>query len=187
LTLFIGCSNNTGSTDAQHEKRASFIEGQDGGIPRTAKSDADRIAHVHSIARLVEDFKQKVGHYPYEEAFLNPTPGFAPVPATVNITRQQLPEQYQYPPPGVSGVVYTHDQFRDYLQELLGRDVELPVNTEPAPRFYQYHFDGRHYYVSAELFESTSATRQIAPERHKYQVSSTSVPERKILRFQDIE
>ncbi len=35
------------------------------------KSDEERIKDVHLIASIVEQFKEKTGHYPYEEAFSN--------------------------------------------------------------------------------------------------------------------
>ena len=151
------------------------------------KTDAQRIADVHAIARLVEEFKQKTGHYPYEEAFLNPEPGFAAVPTSVNISSQPLPEQYRYPPPGRSGVVYSREEFLAYFEKELGKVVTLPSDSAPPPRLYQYQFDGRNYFVSAVLLEATPDTRQLAPEWHKYEVGSVAVPERRIRRFSDIK
>jgi hypothetical protein len=187
FVLSLGCSDRTDSTATPKRTAAGSAKIQNAATSTLPKSDAERIADVHTIARLIEDFKQKTGHYPYEEAFLDPEPGFKAVPATVNITRQKLAEQYRYPPPGASGVVYPFNEFLAYLQDTLGGDVMLPSDSEPAPRFYQYQFDGQHYYVSATLLQPTSDTCQLAPQWHKYQVSSTSAPEKEILRFLDIK
>lgn len=185
--LSVGCSDRSDSTATSPQNASKPAAGRSAETPGTPKSDADRIADVHAIAGLVEDVKQKTGHYPYEEAFLNPEPGFEAVPALVIISRQPLPEQYRNPPPGVSASVYSYDEFLAYLKETLGHDVILPCDSEPAPRFYQYQFDGHNYYVSAVLIAATSDTRQLAPKWHKYQVSSASAPEKKILRFVDIK
>lgn len=150
-------------------------------------TDVQRISDVHAIARIVEYFKGQTGHYPFEEAYLQTSPGSVAVPATVLITRHEVPEQYRYPPPGVSGTVFLYDDFAEYLSQKLGEAVKLPSDSEAAPRFYQYHFDGQNYYISAALFEPTETTRQVALRWNKYEVSSTSVPARKIRRFSEID
>lgn len=108
------------------------------------------------------------------------------MPATALITHQDVPERYRYPPAGISGTVFLYDEFVKHVSDKLGEDVVLPTDSEPAPRFYQYRFDGQNYYVSAMLLKPTEATRKVASEWNKYEVSSTSVPARKIHRFSDV-
>ncbi|MDC0936728.1 hypothetical protein OAS39_10615 [Pirellulales bacterium] len=186
LTSSGGC-NDTPTAAPPPSDEGSTASPDTSQAARSPKNDEQRISDVHKIATLVERFKEAAGHYPYEEAFLNPEPGFVAVPASVNITRLELPDQYRYPPPGVSGAVFGYQDFQDYLREVLGDDVVLPSDTEPPPRFYQYHFDGQNYFVSAVLTSATPDTREVAPGWHKYQVGSTAVPDQKVLRFSDIQ
>jgi hypothetical protein len=164
--------------------------GQEMLVVRGNTTDEQRVADVHAIARVVERFHDKAGHYPCEEAYQNPTPGYRPVPCSVVITSQDLPEQWKYPPPGRSGRVIPLPEFRAYLEGVLG-PIELPEDDWPVsiwePRFYQYMFDGKAYYVSAVLLAATERTRELGPTRHKYQVSSISAPKHKILRFKEID
>jgi hypothetical protein len=187
IALQLGCSASSDSSAKQEPTEANALNRREIDSQNEPTTDADRVADVHAIASLVEEFKQKTGHYPYEEAFLNPEPGFVPVSAAVIVTSQDLPEQYRYPPPGVSGAVYPCDEFIAYLSEALKRKVTLPSDSEPPPRFYQYQFDGQNYYVSATLSQPTAHTRQLAPNWHKYQVGSTAIPEKKVLRFSEIK
>ncbi len=157
------------------------------------KTDEDRIRDVHKIASFVEAFKVKKGYYPYEEAYLNPTKDMVPVPRGVNIYYGELPEQYQYPPPGMSGRIFPTIEFKKYMEMVLG-PIDLPADDRPIkfeppyiPSCYQYLFDGRAYYVSAILKKPNENTREIRPGYYKYQVSSVAVPSRKILKFTDIE
>jgi len=186
-----GCGSDSGSVSesptsptTQSDKKPDLRPGETAAGETT---DDQRVADIHAIALIVEYFKDQTGHYPFEEAYLQTSPDSQAVPATVLITRQEVPEQYRYPPPGVSGTVFLYDDFAEYLSEKLGDDVELPFDTEAAPRFYQYHFDGHNYYISAVLLEPTEATRQVAPGWNKYEVSSTSVPTKKIHRFSEID
>lgn len=151
------------------------------------KSDAERIRDVHTIANIVEQFKEKTGHYPYEENFSNVRSGYVAVPISVNITDKALPEQYRYPPPGFSGGIIPNDEFLAYLRESLGPNITLPYDDAPLPRFYQYHFDGKNYFVSAVLYAPNEFTRMMRENWHKYQVGSVSNPQFKIRLFKDIK
>lgn len=149
------------------------------------KTDAQRVCDVLEIAETVERFKKTTGHYPYQEALLEPEEDYVAVPATVNIYRGELPERYRHPPPDLSGYVYTLEDFENYLSDALGKKIHIPVDGRPIdersfPTFYQFKFDGAAYYVAAILEAERPDTRMLAPGHHKYQVSSVSVPEKKI-------
>ncbi len=151
------------------------------------KTDQQRICDIIKIAGYVEEYKLKVGFYPYGEAYLNPTEGYTPVPGSVVIYRGELPERYLWPPRGRSGKVFSIDNFEKNLSVTLG-DIKLPVdgrivNETSFPTFYQYLFDGEAYYVSAILKKERDDTRTLAPGFYKYEVSSIGIPERKIQEF----
>lgn len=151
------------------------------------KTDQERICDIIKIAGYVEEYKRKAGFYPYEEAYLKPEEGFAPVPGSVVIYTGELPERYRWPPAGRSGKVFTLENFEKNLSAKLG-DLKLPVdgrvvNESSFPTFYQYLFNGEAYYVSAILTKERDDTRTLAPGFYKYEVSSVAVPERKIQDF----
>lgn len=182
----LGCTKQPSPTDsAKTPPKTQAAPSATAAAPAT--TDAQRIADVRAIAALVEDFKRKTGHYPYEEAFINPEPGFVAVPAMVIVTSQQLPEPFRSPPPGMSVALYRNDEFRDLLAETLGREVALPSDSAPAPRFYQYQFDGKNYFISAILESRTPETREMAPGWYRYQIGSIDIPSAKVIRFVETE
>lgn len=144
------------------------------------KTDAERIQDVHYIAELVEQYKEKTGSYPYHHWFEDVKEGYVVVPVGVNITDQTLPEQYRYPPPGVSGYVDSTEEFLKNLRYVLGNKVNVPYDDRPVvyeppyiPTFYQYHYDGNDYFVSAILTAPNQYTRELRKGYYKYQVGST--------------
>ncbi len=154
------------------------------------KSDEERICDVLKIAEVVETFKQVNGHYPYEEAFLEPPEnGYVAVPGMVNLYRGELPERYQYPPPGMSGFIDSLENFETYLSDGLQKDIQLPVDgrvvdEDQIPTFYQFMFNESAYFISAMLENPHPDARTIKPGYHKYQVSSTAAPSHKIKSYE---
>jgi hypothetical protein len=49
---------------------------------------------------------------------------------------------------------------------------------------YQFVFDGKDYFISCTLEKATDRTRRLAHGVYKYQLSSTSIPDRKIFKYQ---
>jgi hypothetical protein len=187
LTIaLLGCTKQTAPTDSTRTPpKTQAAPSATAAAPAT--TDAQRIADVRAIAALVEEFKRITGHYPYEEAFINPEPGFVAVPVMVIVTSQQLPEPFRSPPPGMSVALYPNEEFSDLLAETLGREVALPSDNAPPPRFYQYQFDGKNYFVSTVLESGTPETREMAPGWYKYQIGSTGIPSAKVIRFVENE
>ncbi len=144
-----------------------------------AKTDADRIADVHAIASMAEEFKEATGFYPLADVYVN-------VPVSVNLSERRLPVNYQYPPSGQSGSVRTVREFEEYLKRTLGPELEVPKDNRPLdelPLFYYYLFDGENYRVGAVLDEATENTRTVADLYEKYEIGSKAIPERNIWRF----
>lgn len=155
-----------------------------------SKTDADRIRDVHYIAELVEQYKEKTGSYPYHNWFENVEEGHVAVPVSVNITDQTLPEQYRYPPLGVSGYVDSTEEFLKDLRYVLGNKVNLLYDDRPVvykppyiPTFYQFLYDGENYYVSAILTKPSQYTRELRKGYYKYQVGSVEDKELKIRNY----
>jgi hypothetical protein len=144
------------------------------------KTDAQRIEDVHAIVRGIEEYRRRTGRLPFDETFETLPEGAAPAPINVNLANGPLPEEFREPPPGVPGAVVAGDEFIEYLQRTLGQGFTLPSDPAPAPRFYQVHFDGRDYYVSAALFEASEHTMPLADDWHKYQVGSRPDVEKRV-------
>jgi hypothetical protein len=144
------------------------------------KTDEERVADVHTIAQAIEEYRRRTGRLPFDETFATLPEGAPREPINVNLTKGELPPDYRSPPPGAPGAVVSGDEFVDYLRRTLGPGFDLPVDPAPAPRFYQVHFDGRDYYVSAALFEPTEHTLPMTDDWHKYQVGSRPDPELRI-------
>ena len=153
-----------------------------GALAAAAKTDADRIADVHALAAMAEAFKEACGHYPLADRYVN-------VAIAAHLSSHPLPEHYQFPPPGRSGVVLRPGEFEDYMRTTLGPGIEVPRDDRPVhiiPHYYIYLFDGTNYFVSAVLERPTEHTRNVADWYLKYEVGSKAVPERKIRRFGDL-
>lgn len=139
-------------------------------------TDPKRVEDVHKIAELVEKFHEKAGRYPL-------TNGDFKLPVDVPITKKK----YNWP----ASTVQMHT-FEEKLNSVLGSNTKVPVDPQKVDalggrRLYWYYSDGKDYIVSAYLFFETANTRSIGPYTHKYQVGSTSVPEKKIFKFDNIK
>ncbi|MCK4913936.1 MAG: hypothetical protein KAS69_05000 [Planctomycetes bacterium] len=170
FVVFAGCNTDTPQTDP--------------------KTDAERIQDVHYIAELCEQYKEKTGNYPYHDWFEDVEEGYVAVPVSVVITDQEIPEQYQYPPPGVSGYVDSVEELLKYFQSELGKKLKLPYDDSPivyespyVPKFYQFLYDGENYYVSAILTKPNNYTRELYNGYYKYQVSSVEDKQQKIRNY----
>lgn len=140
---------------------------------QVGKTDAERIADIKQIAGMVEQYRRITGRYPFAEAFEGAPAGALPH-VHVNISSQPLPEEFLLPPPGSDDAMVSSEQFEADLQEVLGPGVKLPSDDAPLPRFYQYHFDGTDYHISAALYEPTDETVSRGSDWHEYRISSAS-------------
>ncbi|MDY6992790.1 MAG: hypothetical protein SVR94_09340 [Pseudomonadota bacterium] len=158
------------------------------------KTSKEHIDSVHKIAEVIERFKEKTGNYPFIENWSNVEEGYVAVPISSNLTTRELPEEFRYPPRGVSGVVIPAKEFEKYLSNGLKEKVVLPKDDRKIrsprgnwPFFYQYLYDGKNYFVSCFLQEKMPNTRRLGRKWYKYEVGSIAVPGKNILRYSDVK
>jgi len=158
------------------------------------KSNQERISDIHTIASIVEEYKDITGRYPFAENWDNVKEGYSAVPIMAHLSEHGLPERFRWPPPGWSGRVINVDMFEDYLSKQLGKKIKIPADDRPIkiisgikPNFYQFLYDGKNYFISCEVSEELPFTRKLGPEVYKYEVGSVSIESKKIRRFLDIK
>jgi len=143
---------------------------------------------VHTIAGIIEQYRQKTGRYPYAENWDNVKEGMVAISISVMISTKELPEEYRYPPGGLTGAIFLYKDFLEYLRAVLGKDLTLTEDgLDPyywAP--YQFHFDGKNYFVSAHLTKPNKYTRPVS-NAHKYQVVSIGNLSMKIRAYSEIK
>ena len=158
------------------------------------KTDKNRVEDIHLIASLVEEYKDVLGKYPFAENWENVEEGMAAVPILVHMSNYELPEEFRWPPSGMSGIVLSVDDFEYYLSKGLKRQIKLPRDDRPIkshrgnwPYFYQFLFDGHDYFVACHLDTELPYTRKLGEGFYKYEVGSIEIPGRKTRRFRDIK
>ena len=161
---------------------------------QSPKSDQDRVNDIHQIASIIEEYKKAKGHYPFSENWENVEKGMVAVPILVHMSSHRLPEQFQYPPPGMSGLVITTEEFEDYLSSGLKRSIKLPRDDRPIkspqgnwPHFYQFQYDGQNYFLSCYLNSALPFARKLSENFYKYEVGSIEIPRRMTRKFSDIK
>ena len=160
---------------------------------QSRKTDEDRIRDVHQIASLIEEYGAKKGRHPFAERWDTVDQGYVPVPISVHLSSRALPEEFQYPPRGVSGVVIAREELEEYLSRGLGRKIRLPCDDRPIrigganwPHFYQCLFDGKDYFVSCHLEKRSPFARELGRGLHKYEVGSVEIPGRQTRLYRSI-
>ncbi len=144
--------------------------------------DARRIRAVHRIASLVEDFHAVTGRYPLERNY-----GLILTSPEVDVHIRDAGDLRKWLKDNNGDVVQLEEELEEVFKHFQGlpRDPQR-IDAWGGPRVYQYHFDGKHYYVSAYFFFPTEHTRLVCEYSFKYQVGSRDMPERKIRRFSAI-
>jgi hypothetical protein len=163
------------------------------GISQENKSDLDIVNDIHYIASLIEEHKSNYGHYPFAENWINVEKDMVAVPVLINISKYELPENLNYPPPGMSGVVLTTEYFESYLNKSLNRPIIIPRDDRVVkgpngivPHFYQFLFDGSNYFISGYLTTDFPNSRKLGYGLYKYEVASIAIPDRKIQKYSEI-
>jgi len=152
------------------------------------KTDAQRMEDVRRIAGVIEQYREKTGHYPYAENWENVEPNMVAIPIGVFLSSKQLPAEYRYPPGGRTGAIFTYKEFLEYLRKVLGRALTLPEDDRDPREWvpYQFAFDGRNYFVSAHLTQPNEFTRPVGGA-HKYQVGSIGSAKAKVRAYSEIK
>lgn len=126
-----------------------------------------RIADVHRIAQLLEEYKEKAGHYP----FYNPAPvreGYVKTGTLIGLASEKAERELskQPNPFGISAAVGFSGYLEDVMSEKLGLPIDLPYDPEDqaiyAPNAYYIYFSVEDdYIVMAFLRTPTEHTTQL--------------------------
>ena len=154
----------------------------------TESADQARFEGVHKIAALVEEYHDKTGRYP-GEGFDVSGRGVL----YVHITKQKLQGDDRFPPHGVTGLACDERGLLDDMRQVLGRKIDFPSDPRPVTpesrhiTYYRYVWDGKYYFVTVNMEHEYEQTRTIGPGCYKYEVSSLSIPKKKIRKFKEID
>ncbi|OVE75143.1 hypothetical protein BVX97_05505 [bacterium E08(2017)] len=168
--MLAGCGGNS-AMDEEYQKQA----------------DEQRIKHFYEIADLVEEYKDKVGHYPLatqKEMLKNADGAFDDDDSKkiyeMNpeveclITPREIPERIKNRPGTFLRVSY--DKMNSELSKGLGREVTLPYDPQEKPvykpNFYVYVFRGGDYYLSVHLYDEYKHAQKVSDHFYKLQVTS---------------
>ena len=164
----------------------------EGGTYRALQEDFDRIRldHAFVIGALIDEYRAKVGVYPFAE-------GTDSVPAVVIIGTPDQDERNKkfirirvdfdlratngVPAPKIARVEFrTVKDFQDELGRVLGRAVQMPVDPQQVPvnkpSVYIYVLYRGVYAVSVFLHQEFLFARPLGPYHNKVAIASRSYP-----------
>ena len=153
------------------------------GTSSEYQHDADivRLKHLKYWGGIIEEFKEKNGHYPLEN--------YSPIQNYVYIAS---PSQQQYAkgePP------YEHTEtditrFKEVLENGLGRKIDLPFDPQlfpvNKPNFYVYITVWDRYFFSVHLHDGEGFGRKLGPYYYKAEISNVAIPERNVFAYKDL-
>lgn len=145
------------------------------------QSDADiyRFKHLKYYAGLIEEYKEKVGVYPFE--------GKENIPNYVFILNDKQKEGFTNNNP------YKHKEtsFKDFILELeKGLNREIKEYYDPQlvaymkPNFYMYMIDGNEYYFAIHISDYYSFSNKIGDNYYKVEVSN--VESKGLIKYKDL-
>ena len=144
-------------------------------------ADIERLKHLKYWGGIIEEFKEKNGHYPLQ----NNSP-------TQNYVYITSPRHQQYPhgePP------YEHTKtditkFKEVLENGLGRKIDLPFDPQLVPvnkpNFYIYMIQGDRYFFNVHLHDGEGFGRKLGPYYYKAEISNVAIPQRNIFTFKEL-
>jgi hypothetical protein len=162
-----------------HEGAKAALHTIDVGA-KTAQLDPQRMSDVYAIAKLLEEYKAKKGHFP----FYNPAPakeGFVKTGTLVTIGSSQAEDELAKKPNPFhisAGRTYS-SALASELKQGLGRDVVIPVEPQNeavnAPNaYYAYFSTDDQFLVMAFLYYPNENTTQLfGPHSNLYAIASS--------------
>lgn len=132
--------------------------------------DADilRVNHLEYIDGLVEEYKEKTGHYPFaDERVSIPTYVFIATPKQIEWFKDDMPIEH---------ITVSAEEFKMELESGLGRRVVIPCDPQKRgdskPNFYMYMVQGKDYILAVHLHEGYGFGKKIGEDYYKVEVSS---------------
>ena len=145
-------------TDAQ---KSAYVDFQ-------TNADIIRLNHLVYWGKLIDEYRQKMGYYPFANQSKHPIYVEIATPLQQSFFNGNKP-----PAPA------TIKSMKDFVQELekgLGRTVDEYYDPQYAPdgkpNFYIYMIDGQDYHLAVHNFSPFSFARHIDVNYHKVEISN---------------
>lgn len=142
--------------------------------------DADiyRLRHLKYFGELIQEFRQKTGHYPLQ--------GKSKYPNYVHIATAGQQKYVKGGPPGRHDITKV-DVFRRELEKGLGRTIELKFDPQKvpvtAPNFYIYMIEGESYFFAVHLYHERSFANPVRPHYYKTELTNRTPNRRGLWQF----
>lgn len=171
------------------EKTAEEIEFMRYGLPeltgveRELQDNCDivRLRHLEYYGNLIEEYKQKTGHYPFQDNVGGQTYAFIYNNKQKKYARDTNPSKHTQLPPKT---------FFTELEKGLGRQIDQLYDPQYAPTerpvFYIYMIEGDTYYFAVHLSKYYSFTQRVDDHYYKVEISNNSDPCCKIWAMEDL-
>ena len=135
------------------------------------QQDADivRLQHLQYYAGLIEEYREKTGHYPFEP--------HADIRTYVHIANKHQEKYTTGDNPERHRVIDDSDFFRE-LSAKLGREVEELYDPQYVPvwrpNFYMYMIQGDAYFLAVHTYEAFPFANKVSRNYHKVEISNYS-------------
>lgn len=165
------------------------------------EADAQRIKHFYEIADLIEEYKDKVGHYPLENIreTLKTADGSFKDDETKQmyelnpeveclITPREIADRIKNRPGTFMRVHY--NVLNKELSDALGREIVLPYDPQEVPvfkpNFYVYLYRNGEYFFIVHLYEPYAHATLISEHFYKLQVTSIKNHKQGIVNYKEM-
>jgi hypothetical protein len=154
---------------------AQLLAGAEAAYQQDA--DAKRVADVHKIAALLEQYKRATGHYPYHDRAVEAPYGKVAYMVTVGMPSAEEALKRRPNPFGINvRTLYSRDLI-GVLKDALKRDIVLPVDPQKVPlaspnAYFVFFLDDDTYLVTAFLYGAHPNAAVLARNVNLYGVTS---------------
>lgn len=145
-------------------------------------ADIVRLNHLVYWGGLIEEYRQKVGHYPFANQ------SKFPIYVQIATPRQQSYFKDNQPPAPA-----TEKPVKDFILELekgLGREIDEYYDPQYAPdgkpNFYIYMIDKQNYNLAVHTFQPYPFSRYITENYHKVEISNNPNKELNIVKLNSL-
>lgn len=153
------------------------------GVERELQDNCDiiRLKHLEYYGKLIEEYKEKTGHYPFQNNVGGQTYAFIYNNKQKKYARDTNPEIHTQLPPKT---------FINELEKGLGRKIDQMYDPQYAPTsrpvFYIYMIQGDTFYFAVHLSKYYSFSKRVDDHYYKVEISNVSEPSYKIWSLNDL-
>lgn len=156
-------------TETQYRNYVSF----------QVNADIIRLNHLVYWGKLLEEYHQKTGHYPFSNQ--------SKFPIYVQIATPQQQSYFKDNQPPAPATTKPTKDFIVELEKGLGRQIDEYYDPQYAPdgkpNFYIYMINGQNYHLAVHTFQPYPFSRYISENYHKVEVSNNPNKALNIMNF----